>query len=71
MTGAARTSGVNAPDRPRRQQGPIYLIRLRGQPGSDVEHRLRAFLKLAWRRFGLRCVDIKQETQDVDDVCHE
>jgi hypothetical protein len=63
MTSAARASGAIAPHRPRPQQTPIYLIRLRA-PGGDVERRLRAFLKLAWRRFGLRCVAIHEEAHD-------
>jgi hypothetical protein len=61
MNDPARASGAIAPHRPRQQQAPIYVIRLHA-PGDNVEHRLRALLKLAWRRFALRCIDIKQET---------
>jgi hypothetical protein len=75
MNDPARASGVSAPDRPRRQQAPIYVIRLRGHPGSDA-HGVRAILKIAWRRFGLRCIGISEEsatdeskkTQDTDKV---
>jgi hypothetical protein len=67
MNDPARASGVSAPDHPRRQQGPIYVIRLRGQPGSDA-YGLRAVLKIAWRRYHLRCIGIEQEPQDADEV---
>jgi hypothetical protein len=37
------------------------VIRLRGQPGSDAARSLRALLKLALRRFNLRCIDVHEE----------
>jgi hypothetical protein len=36
---------------------PIYIIHLRPEPGvTDPIRMLRAFLKIAWRQFGLRAL---------------
>jgi hypothetical protein len=46
-------------DRPPRR--PIYLLRLRAAPGRDPIRALRALLKHAWRRLGLRAVEVREE----------
>jgi hypothetical protein len=38
-----------------------FVVTLRAEPGANVEHALRGFLKLAGRRYGLRCVGIREE----------
>lgn len=42
---------------------PVYVVSLKPRPGTDGIKALRAALKVLGRRFGLRCVDIKQEEQ--------
>jgi hypothetical protein len=42
---------------------PIYVIRLRAAPGVDGIRALRAFLKVALRRFGLRAVSVDTEAE--------
>ena len=45
---------------------PVFTVRLRPLPQcSDPIKALRALLKLAFRRFGLRAVEVS-ETQSVD-----
>jgi hypothetical protein len=40
----------------------IFLIRLRAKPGIDAIKAIRAFLKTALRRFGLICIEAREET---------
>ena len=44
------------PDRTR----PRYVVTLEAAPGQDVALRLRCALKALWRRFGLRCLSVRQ-----------
>ena len=37
---------------------PVYVIRLRPEPGVDAMHALRAALKFLLRRCGLRVISI-------------
>jgi hypothetical protein len=37
----------------------VYLLRLRAQPNTDAVHNLRALLKVAVRRFKLRCISAR------------
>jgi len=39
---------------------PVFVVTLQARSGSDGIHALRAFLKLALRRFGLRCIDVRE-----------
>ena len=39
-----------------------YTLTLRAAPGCDGVRNLRALLKIAWRHFGLRAVDIRETT---------
>jgi hypothetical protein len=40
---------------------PIFVLRMRPLPGADPEHALRWLLKIALRRFKLRCISIESE----------
>lgn len=44
-----------------RQKQRVFLLRLAAKPGTDPTHALRWLLKLLWRRFGLRCVELREE----------
>jgi hypothetical protein len=44
----------------RRSSQPIYLIHLQARPGTDSIRALRALLKAAGRRFGLRCIEASE-----------
>jgi hypothetical protein len=39
----------------------VFVIPLRGQPGTDSVHSLRAIVKSLLRRHRLRCVSIGEE----------
>jgi hypothetical protein len=54
-----RTEAAMAPER------PIYIIRVRAEPQINVVRALRAFLKVALRRFGLRALSVDIE-RDLD-----
>lgn len=41
---------------------PVFVIRLRAEPNIDAVRALRAFLKVALRRFGLRAVSVETES---------
>jgi hypothetical protein len=44
------------------EQRPTFLVRLRPEPQvTDAVRAFRALLKLALRRFGLRCIDVHEE----------
>ena len=40
---------------------PVFVIRVRAEPEVDSVRALRAFLKIALRRFGLRAVSVDKE----------
>lgn len=40
---------------------PIYVLRLRAIPGRDGVRGLKAILKLALRRYGLRAISAREE----------
>ena len=46
---------------PNLQPRPIYVVRLRAEPGADGIRSLKAFLKLALRRYRLRCISLCEE----------
>jgi hypothetical protein len=37
-----------------------FVVTLVAPPGSDGMHALKGFLKLALRRFGFRCTDVRE-----------
>jgi hypothetical protein len=46
---------------------PIFIAKFRAEPGvADPIKALRAMLKAALRRFGLRCVSIVEDKQGDD-----
>jgi hypothetical protein len=45
-----------------RSPSPVFLLRLQAQPGTDATRNLRALLKLAGRRFQLRCIGMREES---------
>jgi hypothetical protein len=49
------------PDRGRQKPPPVFTLQLTALPGTDPIKALRALLKVALRRHGLRCTSIKQE----------
>jgi hypothetical protein len=56
-------------DRPRktpRCSRPIFEVRLRAEPGIDPIKSLRAFLKAALRRYGLRAVSVTEVVNNDD-----
>ena len=40
---------------------PVFVIKLRPEPGVDAVRALRALLKSSLRHFGLRCVSLAAE----------
>jgi len=40
--------------------GPVYLVWLQAQQNTDARHALRGLLKVALRRFGLRCLSLRE-----------
>jgi hypothetical protein len=45
----------------RKATGPVYVLRLRAIPGRDGLRGLKAILKLALRRHGLRAISVREE----------
>lgn len=42
----------------------VFVLRLTPKRGVDGVRALKALLKLALRRFGLRCLDVREEPAD-------
>jgi len=40
--------------------GHTFTLVLVARPGTDAIPGLRWLLKTAWRRFGLRCIDVRE-----------
>jgi hypothetical protein len=40
---------------------PVFVVKLRPEPGIDAVKGLRWILKVSLRQFGLRCLDIRRE----------
>jgi hypothetical protein len=51
---------MTAAPAPKASERPTFRLLLRPEPRTDAERALRALLKLALRRFGLRCVSIEK-----------
>ena len=45
------------------KERPVYTVRLRPEPDIDDIAALRAFLKSALRRYGLRCLSVGVEKE--------
>jgi hypothetical protein len=53
----------NTPRTSTAQARLVYVLRLRAKPDIDPIRALRWLLKIAWRRFGLRCVSAVEERE--------
>jgi hypothetical protein len=51
------TDRQHPPDR------PVFVLRIEGRPGVDNIKSLRWVLKRLLRRYGLKCLDVKEEGQ--------
>ena len=51
-------------ERQQRPQRPVYVLRLRPSSDGDGMRELRAFLKIAWRRFGLKALSVAEEKSE-------
>ena len=49
-----------APPRVKRPGQAVFLLTLRPEPGTDSIRALRGLLKIALRRFGLRCIAVRE-----------
>jgi hypothetical protein len=45
----------------RKRAQSIFVLRLKGAPGQAGIHALRALLKILLRRYGFRCIDVREE----------
>jgi len=46
-------------------QCPVFVLAVQAEPGDPIR-RLRAWLKIGLRTFGLRCISIEQRRKDMD-----
>jgi len=46
------------------KERPVFVLELRPEPGVDPVLALRALLKVALRRFGLRCVAARETLEE-------
>jgi len=42
----------------------VYVLELRPEPGVDAVKALRAVLKVALRRFGMRCISARENIEE-------
>jgi hypothetical protein len=54
-----------------RADRPIFVLRLRPEPGADAIRGLRGLLKVARRRFGLRCISCDEEFPATQELTAE
>ena len=50
---------------------PVFVLRLEAKPGTDPIRALRSLLKIAGRRFELKCVDAYEIPQPERTRAHE
>ena len=43
---------------------PVFVLEMRAEPGIDPVHALRATLKVALRRHGLRCIAASEKSEE-------
>jgi|SRR6516165_2188301 hypothetical protein len=55
-----QAASAATPRRAHIERGPVYWVCLQAQPGINALHGLRGLLKIARRRFGLRCIDARE-----------
>jgi hypothetical protein len=46
--------------RTRPEKRSTFVLTLQAAPGVDSIRALRSALKFLWRRFGLRCLDVRE-----------
>jgi len=46
------------------KERPVFVLELRPEPGVDPVSALRALLKVALRRFGLRCISATENLEE-------
>jgi hypothetical protein len=46
-----------------RKRKPIFILRIKGEPGPAGIHALRALLKILLRRYGFRAIDVREKQQ--------
>ena len=63
MTDARPPNSTAARTAPARDR-PTFVLELRPEPGVDPVLALRALLKVALRRFGLRCVAARENLEE-------
>ena len=49
--------------------GPVFVLTLVAPSGTDAIPGLRWLLKTAWRRFGLRCIDAREQSPQPTTRC--
>jgi hypothetical protein len=47
---------------------PVFVLRVRAEPGVHVIHSLRAWLKCGLREFGLRCISIEEDQSSTKEM---
>jgi hypothetical protein len=50
----------SAADPPPAKERPTFVLEFRAEPGIDAIKSLRALLKFAGRRLGLRAIDVRE-----------
>ena len=58
---SAHELGPLPPSTDKLSDRPIFIVHLRQERGDDPVRQLRAFLKVALRRFGLRALSVREE----------
>ena len=51
---------MNGVETEKRNSETIFVLRLRARPGTDGIRGLKAILKIALRRYGLRALDVRE-----------
>jgi hypothetical protein len=64
-----RVAPMTATTKPITKPRPSFVLELRPEPGVDPVLALRSLLKAALRRFGLRCVSLKEQ-HDEEEIHH-
>ena len=62
-TADARTVGTMSMGQTTKRPTEIFVLKLRAAPGIDPIRALRGALKVLGRRFGLRAVEVREESE--------
>jgi hypothetical protein len=55
---------TNTPTEPTAKKQTTFVVRLRAEGDVNAILALRALLKSAWRRYGLRCISAREDDDD-------